>query len=83
MAVLIEVRNSSGVIGRCDAKCYDAETQECHCICGGQNHGAGLERAIRNTRKYADQWLTRYARQHGLTDFRSEIGHEVTQLKLF
>lgn len=39
--------------GRCDARCYDAETDRCHCICGGANHGAGLRRAVENNRAVA------------------------------
>jgi alpha-galactosidase/6-phospho-beta-glucosidase family protein len=44
---LIEVRGSDGkLIGACDAKCYLAEEERCECVCGGINHGVGLERAI-------------------------------------
>jgi hypothetical protein len=39
---LIEVRSSEGVVGRCDARCYNAVTPDCDCICGGRNHGKGL-----------------------------------------
>lgn len=35
---------------RCDAKCYNAHHSRCHCICGGKNHGAGLQQAIDNVR---------------------------------
>jgi len=48
--VLIEVRNSDGVIGRCDARCYDAGKPECDCCCGGINHGVGRKRAMDHTR---------------------------------
>lgn len=41
------------VEGRCDAKCYNARHPDCHCICGGKNHGAGLDQAIDNTRELA------------------------------
>lgn len=46
--VLIEVSNSDGVYGRCDAKCYLATGPECDCCCGGVNHGKGLTQAIAN-----------------------------------
>lgn len=36
-------------IGRCDARCYEAKGPTCKCICGGMNHGKGLDSAIRNT----------------------------------
>lgn len=83
MAVLIEIRNSQGVVGRCDAKCYDAEHGECSCICGGVNHGVGFDQAVRNTREMAEDWIKKYARRHGLTDFRVELGDDICQLTLF
>jgi hypothetical protein len=36
---------------------YDVDG--CGCICGGQNHGAGLNQAIRNTLEHWGQWLDR------------------------
>ena len=42
-------------MGRCDVRCYDARRLECHCICGGRNHGAGLERALTNTAELVAQ----------------------------
>ena len=36
---------------RCDAKCYDAKCPDCDCVCGGRNHGAGLKKAMDNTRE--------------------------------
>lgn len=69
MVALILAMNSEGdVVGRCDAKCYEAQSAECDCICGGRNHGAGLEKARENN---AERFLgTRdaeaWARAHGL-----------------
>jgi hypothetical protein len=37
-----------GVTRKCDARCFDAKTWGCHCICGGSNHGVGLEKALQN-----------------------------------
>jgi len=55
MATLIEVRNSQGVIGRCDERCYDAIGPRCDCCCGGVNHGKGLNKAVANlSRMYDD-----------------------------
>lgn len=53
---LIEAYISGVMIGRCDERCYDAQDDKCHCICGGANHGVGIERAIQNTRARADEW---------------------------
>jgi hypothetical protein len=49
VTTVIGVYNSDGCVGRCDAKCYEAQSGTCSCICGGINHGAGLERARENT----------------------------------
>lgn len=50
MAALIWKKNAKGkIIGRCDARCYNSKKPVCDCICGGQNHGMGLHRAIQLT----------------------------------
>ena len=49
MSAIITVSNSDGVVGQCDAKCYDARADYCECICAGLNHGAGREAAQHNT----------------------------------
>lgn len=46
---LIEVRSLDGtLIGRCDARCYNAKHQECTCVCGGRNHGGSMRQAAAN-----------------------------------
>lgn len=57
MVTLISWQSSGGDAGRCDAKCYGAELPVCDCICGGRNHGAGLEKALDQTRELADGWV--------------------------
>lgn len=55
MATLIEYRDGQGkVAGRCDAKCYNAKGPTCKCVCGGVNHGVGIDEAIQNTHEYHD-----------------------------
>lgn len=55
MPAMIEVYNDLGqCVGRCDSKCYEAKDSGCSCICGGINHGVGLESAIENTRGNAE-----------------------------
>lgn len=61
---LIYVGNSEGCVGRCDERCYDAAGPECHCICGGRNHGAGLAQARANTAEMAKQQLKTW-KEHG------------------
>ncbi len=47
MTTIIIRRNKSGAItGRCDARCYNANGKKCHCVCGGVNHGKGINEAI-------------------------------------
>lgn len=57
---LIEVRNSDGVIGRCNELCYNAQHPECNCVCHGKNHGVGLRQAIDNIRELAGALTTEY-----------------------
>lgn len=64
MVTLISYQSSGGDQGRCDAKCYEAREEPCDCICGGRNHGAGLEQATDNTRELAESWIEQ-ARANG------------------
>lgn len=36
---------------RCDARCHDATTAFCDCICGGRYHGAGTPAVLEHVRK--------------------------------
>ena len=40
---------------RCDESCYDAKHVNCHCICGGANHGLGLQHALDHAQEVADK----------------------------
>ena len=40
---------------RCDARCYGAKGDECNCVCGGENHGIGLELAVKNTKERGEE----------------------------
>lgn len=74
MPTLISVHNSDGCVGRCDAKCYDAQSDDCDCICGGKNHGAGLERARANTAELAGAELAaKWAESQGLDARRLQL----------
>ena len=42
---------------RCTATCYNAKGADCKCVCGGHNHGKGLEQAIENTAEMAQAIL--------------------------
>ena len=64
MTTLIASYNSDGCVGRCDAKCYDATTPECDCICGGVNHGAGKQAAMDNTRELGKGMMKAWEETH-------------------
>lgn len=84
MATLIAVYNSEGCQGRCDARCYEATSSDCDCICGGRNHGVGLDQAADNTRELAERWIADYKREKGLADDTYGIvGQAVDQFSLF
>lgn len=53
MTTLITHQKSDGtLIGRCDAKCHNAQGAICTCVCGSINHGVGNNQAIENTREH-------------------------------
>ncbi|MFZ5882473.1 MAG: hypothetical protein ACOYYI_01685 [Chloroflexota bacterium] len=84
MTTLIAVYGSDGCEGRCDARCYEAHEPHCDCICGGRNHGAGLQRAMQNTREMAEEWMRTYSQARQLQNARWEIpAQEPQQLQLF
>lgn len=83
MSTMIAVYNSSGLVGRCDAKCYQATEPHCTCICGGANHGKGFKQAMDNTSQMAEAWLDTYAKEKGLESWTAEIpAREAIQLSL-
>ena len=73
VATLIAVYNSDGCVGRCDARCYNAQSDHCDCICGGMNHGAGIERALENNSE-------RFDPAGALQDFAKRNGFDAREL---
>ena len=87
---LIAIYNSEGCVGRCDARCYNAHSAHCDCICGGANRGAGIDRAVDNTRASwggsrtaLTSWIGAYVKEKHLTNYRAEIADEVIQARMF
>lgn len=82
MATLITVGNSDGIVGRCDAKCYNAKHPGCDCICGGKNHGAGFQQAMENTREMVDGWIEEYTERKGLKpgEYEARVSAKVRPL---
>jgi predicted RNase H-like HicB family nuclease len=76
MTTLIAVYNSEGCVGRCDAKCYNASSPDCDCVCQGANHGAGLMTAMANTQEMAETWLEDAKANH-LAEFGEELMGEI------
>jgi hypothetical protein len=64
MTTLIASYSNCGCTGRCDAKCYDAVSPHCDCICQGKNHGAGRKQAVENTRTMAEKWIQAWRAGH-------------------
>lgn len=60
------MRYGNGEIRRCDASCYNAKSADCTCVCGGKNHGAGLQKAAENVRQYADELLEKLNRNNAI-----------------
>jgi len=48
---------------RCDARCHNATKPRCRCVCGGVNHGVGLEKARANTEQLTDEQLIKTDRK--------------------
>jgi hypothetical protein len=82
--VLMEVRTSSGGVRRCDKRCYEAKHKKCTCICGGKNHGVGLQKAMENVREDALKMIER-ASVNGETTMRvaNYIKEMIEQGELF
>lgn len=73
MTTLIVVYDNEDCKGRCDARCYDAREPHCDCVCGGRNHGAGLEHAVENTRELANEWMETYTKRNQIETPRWEV----------
>lgn len=84
MSMLLAVYDRNKCLGRCDATCYNGTGTQCRCICCGFNHGVGRARAIANTRRSWDHWLTCYfGRDWQDRDLRVIRGLAVRQRDLF
>jgi hypothetical protein len=83
VTALLIVRDDAGdIIGQCDQKRYEAEHDRCICICQGENHGKGRQRAEGNTRDGYEPWVES-ARATGWNISSFELGEAVTAEPLF
>jgi hypothetical protein len=82
--VLMAVYNSEGLVGRCDANCFNAHLPECDCICGGANHGVGERVAVSQTTTRAQTWIARFIAEKKVSGADTEVfGVATTQPSLF
>jgi hypothetical protein len=51
MTTVMSWGNSEGEKGRCDAKCHNATTPHCDCMCGGRYHGSGANGTFEEVRR--------------------------------
>lgn len=82
MATLLSAYDRGTLYGRCDASCYAGTKTVCDCICGGVNHGVGLEVALANTAAMSEEWLKRDRSQRHSRSVTFDTPL-VTQPKLF
>ncbi len=82
MSLLFALLDGERVIGQCDARCYDAAAGEpaCDCVCGGRNHGLGLERAVALTHRELQMMVAAYAQARGLRRYRLQVGESLRTL---
>lgn len=69
------------LIGYCDARCYNGKNGSCSCICGGENHGIGLDKALANVRTMHGNWMKQAKKKHGKR-YCFKINREVWQPSL-
>lgn len=82
--VLIKISSSGGVTRQCDARCYNASDHMCRCVCGGANHGRGLEQAKVNTELAGKTLARNWIQTRNLKRARIQIGTwERVQIPLF
>ena len=55
MCTILVANNNGGPQRRCDARCYNAKGPHCECLCGGKNHGVGIEQALANVAEVAEE----------------------------
>lgn len=73
MTVLLEIRQGDRVIRRCDERCYYSLSRCCSCVCGGYNHGAGLEIARELTRRWAPFMVAEFVEWQDLDPERIQV----------
>lgn len=82
MTTLFAVYDNNGCVGRCDAKCHNAQGEVCHCICGGAFHGVGSKIALDDRKYLSDAEILENAQKLD-ADGPLRVFRPGRQLKLF
>lgn len=80
---LLDVRTSKGRNSVCDEKCYNATMPACHCVCGGRNHGVGLNQAVKNTLAMLDSEIKLNAKTYPSETVLVVVKNPYVQLEMF
>lgn len=62
--------------GRCDARCHNARTPGCSCVCGGKAHGSGLSAALALAAAQGAQLCADYITNNGLDGATAIVLHD-------
>ena len=81
-STLLALYLGNSLVGRCDINCFGGDDSRCECVCGGLNHGVGIEQAVEQTRRMADEWIEAH-REQGIIFDGVEFGVPVTHDPLF
>lgn len=77
MTTLLLLKASDGREFSCDGRCYLAKTEKCSCVCGGDNHGVGLDSACEITRQNSDKMVERFCKLVGIGDYDAFVNTNV------
>ena len=65
MSIIMKVYHHGVLLGQCDAKCYDSLNPSCKCVCYGDHHGVGRNRAVEKLREKKSGWRATYRESDG------------------
>jgi len=83
MSTLISIRTAQGEVSVCNAKCYEAKHPRCLCICGGKNHGVGIEQAKQNVLQHQKEMVDAFVLMNHIHDYEVMINITVVNQMTF
>ena len=82
--VVFRFASKEGITAVCDARCFHAFRDECHCICAGANHKRGQNNALGNARAHGREWAKAFADKLGIEEYDLEFFYaQPLQLAMF